>query len=60
MNNSLKNLSKLFLICFLSISVSAEYKLGRDYRLVDSPLPVKRDGVVEVTESCLFGFANSY
>ena len=60
MNNSLQNLSKLFLICFLSISVSAEYKLGRDYRLVDSPLPVKRDGVVEVTESCWYGCAHCY
>jgi thiol:disulfide interchange protein DsbA len=60
MNNSLKNLSKLFLICFLSISVSAEYKLGRDYRLVDSPLPVKRDGVVEVTESFWYGCAHCY
>ena len=60
MNNSLKNLTKLFLICFLSISVSAEYKLGRDYRLVDSPLPVKRDGVVEVTESFWYGCAHCY
>ena len=60
MNNSLKNLSKLFLICFLSISVSAEYELGRDYRLVDSPLPVKRDGVVEVTESFWYGCAHCY
>ena len=60
MNNSLKNLYKLFLICFLSISVSAEYKLGRDYRLVDSPLPVKRDGVVEVTESFWYGCAHCY
>ncbi len=60
MNHSLKNLSKLFLICFLSISVSAEYKLGRDYRLVDSPLPVKRDGVVEVTESFWYGCAHCY
>lgn len=60
MNHLLKNLSKLFLICFLSISVSAEYKLGRDYRLVDSPLPVKRDGVVEVTESFWYGCAHCY
>ena len=60
MNHLLKNLSKLFLICFLSISVSAEYKLGRDYRLVDNPLPVKRDGVVEVTESFWYGCAHCY
>ena len=60
MNHLLKNLSKLFLICFLSISVSAEYKLGRDYRLVDNPLPIKRDGVVEVTESFWYGCAHCY
>ena len=60
MNHLLKNLSKLFLICFLSISVSAEYKLGRDYRLVDNPLPITRDGVVEVTESFWYGCTHCY
>ena len=30
--------------------ISADYRQGVDYRLVDNPLPVKKDGVVEVTE----------
>ena len=44
-----------FFIAFFTISVSAEYKLGRDYKLIDNPLPVKKDGVVEVTESFWYG-----
>ena len=43
-----------FLI-IISISVSAEYKLGKDYRLADNPLPIKKDGIVEVTESFWYG-----
>ena len=43
-----------FLI-IVSISVSAEYKLGKDYRLADNPLPIKKDGIVEVTESFWYG-----
>jgi protein dithiol oxidoreductase (disulfide-forming) len=56
----LKKFSKLVLIAFFAVSVSAEYKLGRDYRLVDNPLPVKKDGIVEVTESFWYGCAHCY
>jgi thiol:disulfide interchange protein DsbA len=56
----LKKFSKLFLIAFFAVSVSAEYKLGRDYRLIDNPLPVKKDGIVEVTESFWYGCAHCY
>ena len=56
----LKKFSKLVLIAFFAVSVSAEYKLGRDYRLVDNPLPVKKDGIVEVTESFWYGCAACY
>jgi thiol:disulfide interchange protein DsbA len=56
----LKKFSKLFLIAFFAVSVSAEYKLGKDYRLVDNPLPVKRDGIVEVTESFWYGCTHCY
>ena len=56
----LKKFSKLFLIAFFAVSVSAEYKLGRDYRLVDNPLPVKKDGIVEVTESFWYGCGACY
>lgn len=49
----------LFLIIF-TISMNAEYRLGVDYVLIDNPLPVKRDGIVEVTESFWYGCAACY
>ena len=45
----------LSLIAIFAISISAEFKLGRDYKLIDNPLPVKKDGIVEVTESFWYG-----
>ena len=47
-------LISLFII-FFSLSISAEYRLGVDYRLVDNRLPVKRDGIVEVSETFWYG-----
>ena len=47
-------LISLFII-FFSLSTTAEYRLGVDYRLVDNPLPVKRDGIVEVSETFWYG-----
>ena len=47
-------LISLFII-FFSLSATAEYRLGVDYRLVDNPLPVKRDGIVEVSETFWYG-----
>ena len=47
-------LISLFII-FFSLSISSEYRLGVDYRLVDNPLPVKRDGIVEVSETFWYG-----
>ena len=47
-------LISLFII-FFSLSTTAEYRLGGDYRLVDNPLPVKRDGIVEVSETFWYG-----
>lgn len=55
MIKALTKLTRFSFIAFLTVSLSAEYKLGRDYVLVDNPLPVKKDGIVEVTES--FGTA---
>tara|TARA_B100000780_G_scaffold219466_1_gene158565 strand:- start:206 stop:829 length:624 start_codon:yes stop_codon:yes gene_type:complete len=60
MTHYLKNFSKLFLLTIFAVSINAEYKLGSDYRLVDNPLPVKRDGIVEVTESFWYGCAHCY
>ena len=51
-------LSKALQISFIAIftlTISAEYKLGRDYKLASNPLPVKKDGIVEVTESFWYG-----
>ena len=48
-------LIKISFLIIISISVSAEYKLGKDYRLADNPLPIKKDGIVEVTESFWYG-----
>ena len=47
-------LISLFII-FFSLSTTAEYRLGVDYRLADNPLPVKRDGIVEVSETFWYG-----
>ena len=47
-------LISLFFI-FFSLSTTAEYRLGVDYRIVDNPLPVKRDGIVEVSETFWYG-----
>ena len=44
-----------FLLLLFTVSLSAEYKLGVDYRIVENPLPVKKDGVVEVSETFWYG-----
>ena len=49
----------LFLAIF-TISICAEYRLGRDYSIVDNPLQVKKDGVVEVIESFWYGCGGCY
>jgi len=53
-------LARFSLITIFALSISAEYKLGRDYKLVDNPLPVKKDGIVEVTESFWYGCYGCY
>ena len=60
MKNIILNITKLSLLALFAISVTAEYKLGKDYRLVDNPMPVKKDGIVEVTESFWYGCAHCY
>ena len=56
-------LSKALQISFIAIftlTISAEYKLGRDYKLASNPLPVKKDGIVEVTETFWYGCYGCY
>lgn len=43
------------MLLLFTVSLSAEYKLGVDYRIVENPLPVKKDGVVEVSETFWYG-----
>ena len=51
MNKKRSNFIKLLFLTLFTVSISADYKLGVDYRIVDNPLPVKKDGIVEVTET---------
>ena len=53
---------KHFFICIFgyvliafSANAQAEYKLGKDFTLIDDPLPVKQDGMVEVTYAFWYG-----
>ena len=58
-----KHVNNNFIILFVaifSISINAEYRLGLDYTIVDNPLPVKKDGIVEVTESFWYGCGGCY
>ena len=56
------SLTYLSLILFVSFTNSEEddFKLGRDYILVNDPLPIKKDGVVEVTETFWYGCRACY
>ena len=50
-----------FILFTLSVSgEDIEFRLGVDYRIVDNPLPVKKDGVVEVTETFWYGCGACY
>ena len=53
------NLITLLLAVF-TVSVNAQFKVGLDYRIVANPLPVKKDGVVEVVESFWYGCGGCY
>jgi thiol:disulfide interchange protein DsbA len=63
MNKNYKNL----LLCILGFTLiafnanlQAEYKLGKDYQLIDNPLPVRQDGMVEVSEIFWYGCNHCY
>ena len=53
MKKIIANITKISLLALFTISANADYKLGKDFRLIDNPMPVKKDGIVEVTESLL-------
>ena len=52
MKNFLKTITKLSLLAIFAVSINAEYRLGKDYRLVDNPMPVKKDGIEIGRASC--------
>ena len=60
MNKKRSNFIKLLFLTLFTLSISADYKLGVDYRIVDNPLPVKKDGIVEVTETFWYGCGACY
>ena len=60
MKKFIKDTFGIFLLAIFTISISAEYRLGRDYSIVDNPLPVKKDGIVEVIESFWYGCGGCY
>lgn len=60
MKKIIANVTKISLLALFTISANADYKLGKDFRLVDNPMPVKKDGIVEVTESFWYGCAHCY
>ncbi len=47
------------LIAF-NTNLQAEYELGKDYQLIDNPLPVRQDGMVEVSEIFWYGCNHCY
>ena len=59
----MKTLITFFLIAFFTLFANAnesDFRLGVDYKLVDNPLPVKKDGIVEVTETFWYGCGACY
>ena len=56
----MKYIYKFFAIALISVSINAEYKLGRDYRMIDNPVQVRQDGIVEVTEAFWYGCNHCY
>jgi thiol:disulfide interchange protein DsbA len=63
MNKNYKNLLLCifgFTLIAFNTNLQAEYKLGKDYQLIDNPLPVRQDGMVEVSEIFWYGFNHCY
>lgn len=49
-----------FLILFTSLALNAAPRLGADFGMLDSPIPVKKDGKVEVVEAFWYGCGHCY
>ena len=63
MNKNYKNLLLCifgFMLIAFNTNLQAEYELGKDYQLIDNPLPVRQDGMVEVSEIFWYGCNHCY
>ena len=63
MNKNYKNLLLSifgFILIAFNTNLQAEYELGKDYQLIDNPLPVRQDGMVEVSEIFWYGCNHCY
>jgi len=63
MNKNYKNLLLCifgFTLIAFNANLQAEYKLGKDYQLIYNPLPVRQDGMVEVSEIFWYGCNHCY
>ena len=63
MNKNYKNLLLCifgFTLIAFNVNLQAEFKLGKDYQLIDNPLPVRQDGMVEVSEIFWYGCNHCY
>ena len=63
MNKNYKNLLLSifgFMLKAFNTNLQAEYELGKDYQLIDNPLPVRQDGMVEVSEIFWYGCNHCY
>ena len=63
MNKNYKNLLLSifgFVLIAFNTNLQAEYELGKDYQLIDNPLPVRQDGMVEVSEIFWYGCNHCY
>ena len=63
MNKNYKNLLLSifgFMLIAFNTNLQAEYELGKDYQLIDNSLPVRQDGMVEVSEIFWYGCNHCY
>ncbi|MEK9649661.1 MAG: thiol:disulfide interchange protein DsbA/DsbL [Gammaproteobacteria bacterium] len=50
----------LFIISISSLALAAAPTIGKDFGLIDNPIPVKQDGKVEVVEAFWYGCGHCY
>ena len=56
----IKNIYLALFLLFTATSGAADYKIGKDYGSLSRPLPIKKDGVVDVVEVFWYGCGHCY